>query len=101
MIKIPNSQIVELSILKAKQRVLSGIRATGRLHLGNYLGAVVGMLELQNDPAYDTLYMVADLHAVTTPYDKKTLRQNAREVVMDYLASGLDEKSTIFINLIF
>ncbi|MEK7470703.1 MAG: tryptophan--tRNA ligase [Patescibacteria group bacterium] len=98
LIKIPNSQIVELSILKAKQRVLSGIRATGRLHLGNYLGAVVGMLELQNDPAYDTLYMVADLHAVTTPYDKKTLRQNAREVVMDYLASGLDpEKSTIFI----
>lgn len=81
-----------------KKRVLSGIRATGRLHLGNYLGAVVGMLELQNDPAYDTLYMVADLHAVTTPYDKKTLRQNAREVVMDYLACGLDpEKSTIFI----
>lgn len=81
-----------------KKRVLSGIRATGRLHLGNYLGAVVGMLELQNDPAYETLYMVADLHAVTTPYDKKTLRQNAREVVMDYLASGLDpKKSTIFI----
>jgi len=43
-----------------KKRVLSGIRATGRLHLGNYLGAVKGMLELQDDPAYETLYMVAD-----------------------------------------
>ena len=48
------------------KRVLAGIRATGTLHLGNYLGAVKGMLELQNDPEYQTLYMVADAHAVTT-----------------------------------
>ena len=63
-----------------KKRVLSGIRATGRLHLGNYLGAVRGMLELQNPPTggpnYETLYMVADLHAITTPYDPKKLPQN-------------------------
>lgn len=82
----------------AKKRVLSGIRATGRLHLGNYLGAVKGMLALQSDPTYETFYMVADLHTLTTPYSPKDLKKNAREVVLDYLAAGLDpEKSTIFI----
>ncbi len=81
-----------------KKRVLSGIRATGRLHLGNYLGAVKGMLELQNDSRYETLYMVADVHTITTPYDVEELRQNRREVVRDYLAAGLDpEKSVIFL----
>jgi len=80
-----------------KHRVLSGIRATGRLHLGNYLGAVKGMLELQANPDYETLYMVADAHAVTTPYEVESLRKNRREVVVDYLACGLDpEKSIIF-----
>lgn len=82
----------------SKKRVLSGIRATGRLHLGNYLGAVKGMLALQDDPEFETFYMVADAHAVTTPYDKEELAQNVREVVLDYLAAGLDpEKSTIFV----
>lgn len=81
-----------------KKTVLSGIRATGRLHLGNYLGAVKGFLELQGTGEYETFYMVADLHAVTTPFDKETLASNARGVVMDYLAAGLDpDKSTLFI----
>jgi tryptophanyl-tRNA synthetase len=80
------------------KRVLSGIRATGRLHLGNYLGAVKGMLELQEDSAFETFYMVADLHAITTPYDPKSLALNTREVILDYLSAGLDpERSTIFI----
>lgn len=80
-----------------KKRVLSGIRATGRLHLGNYLGAVKGMLELQEDPAYETLYMIADLHTMTTPYDAKSLKENRHEVVLDYLSAGLNpEKSVIF-----
>ena len=79
------------------KRVLSGIRATGRLHLGNYLGAVKGMLELQNDPNYETFYMVADVHTITTPYDVEELRKNRREVILDYLAAGLDpDKSVIF-----
>ncbi len=79
------------------KRVLSGIRATGRLHLGNYLGAVKGMLELQNNSEYQTLYMVADAHAITTPYEVESLRLNRREVILDYLACGLDpEKSIIF-----
>lgn len=80
-----------------KKRVLSGIRATGRLHIGNYLGAVKGMLELQEDPSYESLYMVADLHTVTTPYKVDELRVNRNEVIVDYLAAGLDpEKSIIF-----
>lgn len=79
------------------KRVLSGIRATGRLHLGNYLGAVKGMLELQDDPNYQTLYMVADLHTLTTPYDVAELRVNRREVIVDYLSAGLDpQKSILF-----
>jgi len=80
-----------------KKTVLSGIRATGRLHLGNYLGAVKGMLELQDNPEYETFYMVADVHTITTPYDVQELKRNRREVIIDYLAAGLDpEKSVIF-----
>ncbi len=78
-----------------KKRVLAGIRATGRLHLGNYLGAVVGMLELQNNPEYETLYMVADAHTITTPFKVEELRQNRKEIVIDYLAAGLDPKKSI------
>lgn len=81
-----------------KKRVLSGIRATGRLHLGNYLGAVKGMLELQDSHEYETLYMVADVHTITTPYDVNELKKNRREIVIDYLAAGLDpEKSILFL----
>jgi len=81
-----------------KKRVLSGIRATGRLHLGNYLGAIKGMIELQNNPAYETFYMVADAHTITTPFSVDELRQNRREIIIDYLAAGLNpQKSTLFI----
>lgn len=80
------------------KKVLSGIRASGRLHLGNYLGAIKGMLALQEDSDYETYFMVADAHAVTTPYEKDELSQNVKDVVLDYLAAGLDpEKSTIFV----
>ena len=79
------------------KRVLSGIRATGRLHLGNYLGAVKGFLELAKS-GDETFYMVADLHTLTTPYDKNVLKESVRDVIMDYLACGLDpKKSTLFI----
>jgi len=79
-------------------RVLSGIRATGQLHLGNYLGAIKGMIELQNNPGYETFYMVADAHTITTPFSVNELRQNKGEIIIDYLAAGLNpEKSTLFI----
>ena len=82
----------------ATKRVLSGIRASGRLHLGNYLGAVKGMLALQDDPDYETLYMVADAHTITTPYSPEELKHNRRAVIIDYLAAGLDpEKSILFL----
>ena len=80
-----------------KKRVFSGIRATGRLHLGNYLGAVKGMLALQENLEYETLYGVVDLHTITTPYDPKTLSATVQEVVLDYLAAGLDPKKSIII----
>lgn len=93
-----------------RKRVLSGIRATGRLHLGNYLGAVKGMLALQDPSAssgqaplassgqgYETFYMVVDLHTMTTPFDKETLKEDARNIIIDYLACGLDPtRSAIF-----
>lgn len=73
-----------------KKRVYSGIRATGRLHLGNYMGAVKGMLALQDE--YDCVFSVVDLHTITVPYDPKTLKQSVRDIVIDYLAAGLDPK---------
>jgi len=78
-----------------KKRVFSGTRATGRLHLGNYLGAVKGYLELQDNPNYETIYMVMDLHAITTPFDSAKLAENTKEVIMDYLACGLDPEKSI------
>lgn len=72
------------------KKVYSGIRATGRLHLGNYFGAVKGMLTLQDK--YDCVFSVVDLHTITTPYDPKTLRQSVRNIILDYLAVGLDPK---------
>jgi len=73
-----------------KKRVYSGIRATGRLHLGNYFGAVKGMLELQDK--YDCIFSVVDMHTITVPYDVKTLKESVREIILDYLAAGLDPK---------
>lgn len=76
------------------KRVFSGIRATGRLHLGNYLGAVKGMMALQN--SYDCIFSVVDLHTITVPYDPKTLQNSVREIILDYLAAGLDPKKCKF-----
>lgn len=76
-----------------KKRVYSGIRATGRLHLGNYMGAVKGMLTLQDQ--YDCIFAVVDLAAITTPYDPKTLKQSVRDIIIDYLAAGLDPKKCL------
>ncbi|MBI2031674.1 MAG: tryptophan--tRNA ligase [Candidatus Levybacteria bacterium] len=71
-----------------KKRVYSGIRATGRLHLGNYLGALKGMLALQDK--YECIFSVVDLHTITVPYDPNTLKESVREIILDYLAVGLD-----------
>jgi len=84
--------------MKNKKRVLQGMRPTGRLHLGNYLGTAKGMVALQEDRRYETYYMVADLHGITTPFDPKKIYSDACSVIIDYLACGLDpKKSAIFI----
>jgi tryptophanyl-tRNA synthetase len=76
--------------------VLSGIRATGRLHLGNLLGAVKNFVDFQR-PENICLYFIADLHTLTTLSDPEELRGNLIEITKDYLAAGLDpERSTIY-----
>ncbi len=81
-----------------QETILSGSRATGKLHLGNYLGALQQYVDLQNTNKYSCHFFVADLHALTTPFEPKELRQNTLEVVADYLAAGIDpNKSTLFI----
>lgn len=103
--KIPNSQIVDISKIavttessyKGIKRVFSGIRATGRLHLGNYLGAVKGFLEIQDKGEYEMVYCVVDVHSITTPYKPEDLRKNKREIIIDYLAAGLDPKKSMII----
>lgn len=79
-----------------KEIVLSGIRSTGNLHLGNYYGALRKFVAVQND--YDCNFFIADLHALTTNPNPEDLHKNARQILAEYLAAGLDpEKSTIFV----
>ena len=88
-----------------RPRVLSGMRPTGRLHLGNYMGALYNWVNLQNqrdaagNPTYDCFFFIADWHALTTDYaDPSRLKQNVFEIALDFLAAGLDpDRSTIFI----
>lgn len=81
----------------SRPRVLSGMRPTGRLHLGNYMGALHNWVGLQAD--YDCFFFIADLHALTTDYaDTSKLVGNIREVALDFLAAGLDPvASTLFV----
>ena len=81
-----------------KKIVLSGIRPTGQLHLGNYLGALSKFVKMQQEGVYDSYFFIADLHALTTHPDASQLHENVRGVVAEYLAAGLDpDKSTIFV----
>ncbi len=78
----------------SRPRVLSGMRPTGALHLGNYMGALHNWVNLQQD--YDCFFFVADLHALTTDYaDTKQLQANIKEVALDFLAAGLDPGRTV------
>lgn len=77
------------------KRVFSGSRPTGRLHLGNYLGGIKGYIKLQEDASYETIYMVMDMHSITTPYNKNELSKNTKDVIIDYLACGLDPQKSI------
>ncbi len=80
-----------------RPRILSGMRPTGRLHLGNYLGALQNWVQLQDSS--ENFHMVADWHALTTDYEHTDLiRPNTLEMVTDWLAAGIDpEKSPVFV----
>ncbi len=80
-----------------RARVLSGMRPTGALHLGHYHGALKNWVRLQAD--YDCFYFVADWHALTTHYqDREVIERNVYDMVIDWLAAGLDpEQATVFI----
>ncbi len=80
-----------------RARVLSGMRPTGRLHLGNYMGALYNWVQLQH--RYDCYFFIADYHALTTDYaDLSKLRENVKDVMVDFLAGGLDPAlCTIFL----
>src|SRR2546423_2179507 len=85
------------SSAKSRKRVLSGMRSTGKLHLGNYVGALANWVRMQEE--YDCFFEVADWHALTTDYaDTSRVKENSIEVALDWLAAGLDpEKAVIFI----
>ena len=80
-----------------QKRVVSGMRSTGKLHLGNYVGALQNWVAMQHK--YECFFFVADWHALTTDYaDTSQVKQNSLEVLMDWLAAGLDpERCTMFI----
>ena len=82
-----------------KQRILTGDRPTGRLHLGHWVGSIRNRVRLQDE--YDCTFIIADLHTLTTRPEKEALGElpeNIREMVLDYLAAGIDpERSTIFV----
>jgi tryptophanyl-tRNA synthetase len=83
-----------------RKRVVSGMRPTGRLHIGHYFGALENWVRLQNDPDYDCFYFIADWHALTTHYaeDTRLVPQHTIEITTDWLASGLDpEKAVLFV----
>lgn len=82
--------------MSEKKIIFSGAQPSGKLTLGNYLGAIKNWKELQED--YNCYYSVVDLHAITVPQEAKNLRANTMQLLAQYMASGLDpEKNTIFI----
>jgi len=76
-----------------KRRVFSGARPTGRQHLGNYLGAIQNYVNLQDE--YDCIYCIVDIHALTSLEDTGPLQRNIHEMMLDWLAAGLDPRKSI------
>ncbi len=81
-----------------KKKIFSGVQPTGNLHLGNYLGAIKNFVDLNNDKENKCVFCVVDLHAITVNQDPKKLRNNIRETVATFIASGIDPKKSIIFN---
>ena len=78
--------------------IVSGIRASGKLHIGNYLGALKQFIDIQNEGDKNCFFFIADLHGITTPFVPEDLTQNTLDVAATYLAAGIDPvKSTFFL----
>ncbi len=75
-------------------RILSGIQPSGRLHIGNYFGMMEPSIQLQNEG--DAFYFIADYHALTSTHDPAVLRENVRNLAIDFLACGLDPEKAVF-----
>ena len=80
------------------KKIFSGVQPTGNLHLGNYLGAIKNFVDLNNDVENDCIFCVVDLHAITVKQDPKELKNNIRETVATFIASGIDPKKSIIFN---
>ena len=80
-----------------KPVLISGVQPTGKLHIGNYLGAIKNFVDLQNSGKYECYFFIADLHSLTKEFSKSELEGNIRDVVLSYFAAGLNpQKSVIF-----
>ena len=80
------------------KKIFSGVQPTGNLHLGNYLGALKNFVDLNNDKENECIFCVVDLHAITVKQDPKKLKNNIRETVATFVASGIDPKKSIIFN---
>ena len=80
------------------KKIFSGVQPTGNLHLGNYLGAIKNFVQLDNDDSNNCVFCVVDLHAITVNQDPKELRNNIRETVATFIASGINPKNSIIFN---
>lgn len=81
-----------------KYKIFSGIRPSGKLHLGNYLGAIKNWLALQSDPQTEqAIFAVVDYHGITTPFNPQTYPQQVKDTVLDYLAAGIDPTKSLLI----
>jgi len=80
------------------KKIFSGVQPTGNLHLGNYLGAIKNFVDLNNDDENKCIFCVVDLHAITVKQDPKELKNNIRETVATFIASGIDPKKNIIFN---
>ena len=78
-----------------RKKIFSGVQPTGNLHLGNYLGAIKNFVELNNEKENECIFCVVDLHAITVKQDPNKLRNNIRETVATFIASGIDPKKSI------
>ena len=78
-----------------KPVLVSGIQPTGRLHIGNYLGALRNFAEREDSGKYDCYFFLADLHSITEEYDAKEKREQILNLAADFLAAGLDPKKSV------